>query len=97
MCRRLSCGNAAPHLKPGGAITPGAWDQWVRRRDREIRDRLAEGEELTLSNLLRLGVTYTQEARIGYATLDDYGCSAFANQLAENPANDLIRASIYRG
>ncbi len=81
-----------PGLKTGGAITPGAWDKWVRTRDREIRDRLAEGEELTLSNLLRLGVTYTKEARIGYATLDDYGHSAFANQLAENRANDLIRA-----
>ncbi|MGA9624296.1 MAG: hypothetical protein WBL65_27080 [Bryobacteraceae bacterium] len=40
-----------------GAITPRAWDQWVRRRNREIRDRAVEGEELTLFNLLRLGVS----------------------------------------
>ena len=53
---------------------------------------MAEGEELTLSNLLRLGVTYTKEARIGYATLGEYGRSAFANRVAENRANDPIRA-----
>ena len=86
------CDSLPPGLKSGGAITPGTWNKWVRRRDREIRDRAAQGEELTLSNLLRLGVPYTKEPRIDYSTLGEFGHSAFANQLVENRANDLIRA-----
>ena len=81
-----------PELKTGGPITPAAWDKWVRKRDREIRARLEEGEELTLTNLLRLGVTYTKEARIDYQDLDRYQRSGPVNSRAENRANDLIRA-----
>src|ERR1041385_4675063 len=53
-------------LKPGGQPTAAAWDSWVRSTDKNIRTRLERGEEDTLTNLLRLGVTYTTEERISY-------------------------------
>jgi hypothetical protein len=37
--------------------TAAAWDKWVRNQDLQIRTRLERGQEDTLTNLLRLGVT----------------------------------------
>jgi hypothetical protein len=79
-------------LRLAGGVTPGAWDQWVRRRDRQIRTRIAQGEELTLTNLLRLGITYTGQRRITFDLLDRYGRDPTVNSLAEGRAGDLIRA-----
>ena len=79
-------------LKPGGHLSAAAWDKWVRDQDKTIRDRIEEGEENTLTNLLRLGVTYTKEPRIDYSYLAQYGSSSFVNSLADKRANDLIRA-----
>ena len=62
-----------PALKPNGQPTAAAWDAWARSNDQEIRTRMERGEEDTLTNLLRLGVTYTKEARIDYADLMRYG------------------------
>jgi hypothetical protein len=81
-----------PELKAAGPLTPGTWDKWVRRRDREIRNRVEGGEEITLLNLLRLGVTYTDEVRITYDLLDLYGHDAHVNSIAERRADDLVRA-----
>lgn len=81
-----------PELKGPGALTAAAWDEWVQSRDRKIRIRVEEGEEITLTNLLRLGVTYTKEPRIAYDSLDRYGKSSLVNASAEKRANDLIRA-----
>ena len=48
-----------PALKPNGQPTAAAWDAWAKHNDSEIRTRVERGEEDTLTNLLRLGVTYT--------------------------------------
>ncbi|HUI82585.1 MAG TPA: hypothetical protein VL240_00080 [Candidatus Binatia bacterium] len=79
-------------LKPSGQATAAAWNEWVRNQDKEIRVRIEQGEENTLTNLLRLGVTYTKEPRITYDYLAEYGHSSFVDAIADRRANDLIRA-----
>jgi hypothetical protein len=79
-----------PELK--ASLTAAAWDKWVRTEDKEIRSRIEEGEENTLTNLLRMGVTFTKEQPINYEDLGDYGRSAAINSIADKRANDLVRA-----
>ncbi len=79
-------------LKPSGKLTAAAWDNWIRTQDKDIRARIEEGEENTLTNLLRLGVTYTKEPRISYEYLAEYGHSSFVDGVADKRANDLIKA-----
>jgi hypothetical protein len=81
-----------PELKASSPITAVAWDKWVQSQDQQIRSRLEQGEENTLTNLLRWGVTYTKQPRISYEYLDRYGKSSFVDSIAENRANDLVRA-----
>lgn len=71
---------------------PAAWSAWVQAQDTNIRQRLDLGEEDTLTNLLRFGVTYTNEYQIDREYLALYGQSTLVNAFAENRANDLIRA-----
>jgi len=79
-------------LKPGGKPTAAAWDKWVRDQDKDIRVRIEQGEENTLTNLLRLGVTFTKEPEIGYESLAKFGSSPVVNKIADARANDLIVA-----
>ena len=44
------------------------WMAWLQKSDAQVRQRLDIGEEDSLTNLLRFGVTYTKEYRID----DDY-------------------------
>ena len=81
-----------PVLKPNGQPTEAAWDAWARSNDQEIRTRVERGEEDTLTNLLREGVTYTKQERIDYAYLMRYGHDSFVDSLANKRADDLIRA-----
>ncbi len=81
-----------PDLNAAGPLDDGKWSTWVQIKDREVRDRLIRGEEDTLVNLLRFGVTFTQEYRIDDEFLARYGISSLVNSFAENRANDLIRA-----
>src|ERR1700684_1519687 len=69
----MSYSAAAPVLekmeaKDSAAAKPGAssesWLAWARNSDAEVRQRLDTGEEDSLTNLLRFGVTYTKEFRI---------------------------------
>ena len=69
-----------------------AWTAWVKAQDTSIRQRLEVGEEDTLTNLLRFGVTYTTEYQIDRDYLALYGKSPLVNSFAENRANDLVRA-----
>ena len=69
-----------------------AWSAWVQGQDTQIRKRLELGEEDTLTNLLRFGVTYTSEYQIDREYLAKYGQSSLVNAFAENRANDLVRA-----
>ena len=95
----MSLASARPVLEAMGGSLPrelkadaARWDQWVRAQDQAIRKRVVQGEELTLSNLLRLGVTYTRESRITFGLLDRYGHDAEVNATAARRADDLIRA-----
>lgn len=79
-------------LKPASSLDAAKWAVWVQKSDREVRDRLNQGEEDTLINLLRFGVTFTKEYRIDDEYLLRYGQSSLVGSFAENRANDLIRA-----
>ncbi len=79
-------------LKPSGQLSATAWDKWVRQQDQEIRVRVQQGEENTLTNLLRLGITYTHEPIIDYVFLAQYGKSNYVDSLANRRADDLVRA-----
>jgi hypothetical protein len=68
------------------------WSIWVHSQDASIRQRLVLGEEDTLTNLLRFGVTYTDEYQIDREYLAKYGTSSLVNAFAENRANDLVKA-----
>ena len=81
-----------PELKGSGQVTAAQWDKWVRTRDRDIRSRLTGGEEDTLTNLLRLGVTYTSQQRISFRDLESYGKDRGIDAIADKRADDLIRA-----
>lgn len=85
--------NSLPaELKPSGQPTATAWDKWVRDQDKDIRVRIDQGEENTITNLLRLGVTFTKEPRLNYSDLAQYGSSKSVDSIADKRANDLIRA-----
>lgn len=85
-------------LSPGGGTQAGAaftskdWLAWLQKADADIRRRLDTGEEDSLTNLLRFGVTFTKEYRIDDEYLARYGQSSLVNGFAENRANDLIKA-----
>ena len=81
-----------PDLKAAGPLDATKWSAWVQLKDREVRNRLIRGEEDTLVNLLRFGVTFTKEYRIDDEFLVRYGQSSLVNSFAENRANDLIHA-----
>ena len=85
-------GSLPADLKTPATQDPALWSAWVLKQDRQIRDRLDRGEEDTLTNLLRFGVTFTKEYRIDDEYLPKYGSSSLVNAFAENRANDLVRA-----
>ncbi len=76
----------------GKSPDAATWSVWIKSQDLNIRQRLDLGEEDTLTNLLRWGVTYTKEYQIDREYLALYGKSSLVNAFAENRANDLIRA-----
>jgi len=85
-------GSLPAELKSPATRDPALWSAWVIKQDRQIRERLDRGEEDTLTNLLRFGVTFTKEYRIDDEYLPKYGSSSLVNAFSENRANDLIRA-----
>ena len=84
--------SASPALPEVSSLNPTSWTAWLQTNDREIRARLQRGEEDTLTNLLRFGVTFTREYRIDDEYLARYGESSLVNSFAENRARDLVRA-----
>ena len=86
-------GSLPPELKAvGPQLNSKAWSEWVQNADTRVRRRLDQGEEDTLSNLLRFGVTYTKEYRVDDEYFARYGDSTLVNSFAEHRADDLIRA-----
>lgn len=77
---------------PSASVGPQDWIAWLQKSDARVRQRLDTGEEDSLTNLLRFGVTYTREYRIDDEYLVVYGQSSLVNAFAENRANDLIKA-----
>ena len=68
------------------------WTAWLKSADATVRRRLEAGEEDTLSNLLRFGVSYTKEFRIDDEYFLRYGESTLVDSFAQHRADDLIRA-----
>src|SRR5215472_5984218 len=79
-------------LRSAGQLDEAAWQKWIRQSDLDVRKRLDQGQEDTLSNLLRFGVTYTKEYRIDDEYLPKYGQSSLVDSFAAHRANDLVRA-----
>ncbi len=79
-------------LRASSSLQVAVWQNWVQENDRDIRARLERGEEDTLVNLLRFGVTFTREYRIDDEYLVRYGQSSLVNSFAERRATDLVRA-----
>lgn len=77
---------------PTQTVNSADWTAWLKESDAQVRERLDVGEEDSLTNLLRFGVTYTKEYRIDDDYLVLYGKSTLVNAFAENRANDLIKA-----
>ncbi len=77
---------------PGPDVSSQDWLAWLQKSDSQVRQRLDVGEEDSLTNLLRFGVTYTKEFRIDDEYLVLYGQSSLVNAFADNRANDLIKA-----
>jgi len=82
----------APSVLTRAPLNSEGWATWVRRADHEVRERLDRGEEDSLSNLLRFGVTFTEEYRIDDEYFRRFGESSLVNAFAERRADDLIRA-----
>ncbi len=95
-------------LPPGlsgknGDVLASEWPNWVARRDREIRARLAQGDEDSLINFLLFGTSYTRQPRISLkqlAALERKGESSGTNgkevelqlrKLLAARSDDLIR------
>jgi hypothetical protein len=79
------------------ADRPALWQQWVARRDAEIRARLVQGDEDSLINYLLFGTGFTRQPRLTLEVLARAGQnvnSSEANALLEGiklRAGDLIK------
>ena len=79
-------------LRSGVPLDESKWAAWVAASDRDVRARLERGQEDTLSNLLRFGVTFTPEYRIDDEYLPKFGHSSLVDSFADRRADDLVRA-----
>ncbi|PYV74750.1 MAG: hypothetical protein DMG96_19425 [Acidobacteria bacterium] len=62
------------------------WPEWVKSRDKEIRERLMGGDEDTIVNFLLFGTTFTPEPRLSSAqvrTLAEEATEADGKEAAE--------------
>src|SRR6266853_5357838 len=84
------------------------WPTWIRRRDAEIRARLALGDEDSLLNLLLFGTSYTKQPRItineivaiaqaASSSNESQAASAKALRRLRARADDLIQGLIAPG
>ncbi len=86
------------------AQLPAAWPDWVKRRDAEIRARLAQGDEDSIVNLLLFGTSFTREPRITEKQLAQFAHEANRSSSGDSAAaarldrvlsarvDDLVRA-----
>ncbi len=83
---------SVPAELQSGSLNEARWANWLRSADANVRRRLEAGEEDTLSNLLRFGVTFTTEYRIDDEYFARYGESSLVDSFARRRADDLLRA-----
>ncbi len=68
-----------PELRNANSTTmPATWQQWVARRDRDIRARLMQGDEDSVINFLLFGTSFTRRPRITLKALAQAGRDAQA-------------------
>jgi hypothetical protein len=80
-----------PELKGKSASEQAAaWPGWMRRRDAEIRARLAQGDEDSLVNFLLFGTSYTRQPRITAQQIEEI--KQGKHNLIEARADDLAKA-----
>jgi len=88
---RALAGPLPAELRPG-PLDANRWAQWLKTADAGVRRRLDAGEEDTLTNLLRFGVTFTKEYRIDDEYFARYVESTLVDSFAEHRAHDLTQA-----
>jgi SAM-dependent methyltransferase len=69
-----------------------AWPKWIAERNQQIRARLEQGEEDTLTNFLLFGTTFTHLARVTLAMLDRAQAKPESALDSESPFGALVRA-----
>ncbi|HEX3967509.1 MAG TPA: hypothetical protein VHW70_06050 [Edaphobacter sp.] len=77
--------------------TAAKWPGWIQQHDREIRLRLIRGEEDTLTDFLRFGLSFTQQPPISNRELIQYDSSATIRATAERRVGDLVSAMVSPG
>jgi len=77
-----------------------SWNSWAKKRDLDIRHRLAQGDSDSVVNFLMFGTTFTTAPRLTGAQLhsisaesgnDDKNAAAVWQKLFERRAQDLVR------
>jgi SAM-dependent methyltransferase len=66
-----------------------AWPEWIRRRDRDIRARLARGDEDSVVYLWLYGTSFTKEPPLALRNTQRIGADDLA-RLAQRRLNDLV-------
>ena len=97
----LSYAQAAPVFAALGAPLPDAaeWPRWIAAADAATRARVAEGDELSIVNLLMFGTSFTREPRLTSRQLDGTDIQAalsrrlddFERALAKPDANARLQ------
>jgi len=75
------------------------WPDWVRAQDKQVRERLAKGDEDSLVNLLIFGTSYTRQPRLSADFFEQLRASGNATQaqkrleqVIEYRTRDLVEA-----
>src|SRR5215471_1077250 len=71
------------------------WASWIARRDKEIRGRLAQGDEDSLINFLLFGTSFTKQPRVTFEQLNQLkrGSSSNGGNQADRNAGTGLMAS----
>jgi hypothetical protein len=73
---------------------PSVWPEWVRERDRAVRERLRRGEQDTVVNLLFFGTSFTSAPRLtaeGLARLGQAGSEAALTRRIDDLTAAVLR------